>query len=1370
MNDFGHNQGGKKALKGSRNYYLGRGVKNATLDRLLKIGCKSLGCSYGYLFFFEKSEIWFKSCEGVDAGDIHLGKNFQDFHKGLRETCILEDLKSQNTISGGDFLINGTRPGFWAGIPIFQEEGELLGVMAIAHTTSIEPTLTQKEALDLLADQVFDAILEKNRIFDEKLMSKALELSQDLICVLRFDGRFSRVNQAFKKILGYNESELFEKSMEEFVHPDDVSLTERQIKSMIAGDPALHFSHRLKTKENVYKIFSWTGASDNVNKWIFAIGRDITAEREKEEKLKLSENKFRSFFENSQGLMLTHDLDGKFLSINNLGARLLGYTVEEILEKTLWDIIPVKYHQEIDRYFEEIREHGIAKGLMTTRLANGSYKVWLYSNTREEDILGKTYVIGNSIDVTERLRLERSIQNAKELLTQTHMMARVGGWKYDLIKGDLSWTEITKNIHGVDEGYIPEIEKALLFFKEGKDRDRMREIIDLGKEYGKPWDEKLKLITAEGKEIWVRIIGEANIEEGEINYLYGTIQDIDEQVKSVEIIQQKEQMLQAISIATDELLSNANLYEAIANSLEIIGKAVDVDRTYFFENGLDAEGNSITSQRFEWSSEEALPMINNPDLQNVPIQFFSDFYEPMEKGHSFSAIISELPEENETRKFLESQLIRSVLTIPIFNNEEFWGFIGYDECKFDRRWSDAELSLLKSFANSIGNAIARKNLEERLRSSKEMAEKASVAKSEFLANMSHEIRTPLNGIIGFTDLLSKSDMSDSQMQYVNIVNQSANTLLNIINDILDFSKIEAGKLELDVSKADIYDLAGQATDVISFQAQNKGVEMLLNLSLDLPRFIFVDEIRLKQILINLLGNAVKFTEEGEIELKIYNLGHTGPKRHKFRFEVRDTGIGISKDKQLKIFDAFSQEDNSTTKKYGGTGLGLTISNKLLKMMGTELNLHSELGKGSTFFFDLELETEEGKRVDWEDLSFLENALVVDDNSNNRLIIKDLLTSKNIQVTEAQNGYEALEKLEAFPEFDVVLMDYNMPYMDGLETIKKIRGSFPEPVSEMPILLLHSSADDEFIHQACKKLQVSGKLAKPIKLADLIKTLGKINPKNRVSSLVQVVEDDSAMVRTFKVLIAEDNSINMFLAKTIVKKISPNAEIIEAKNGREAVHMATKELPDIILMDIQMPEMSGHEATLEIRKNTKLLHIPIVAVTAGNVKGEREHCLDIGMVDFIPKPIVEASIRGVFEKWLPQEVGLRNAGLPSNVAVENTESASTKNHFNIDKLTEYMGDNPKLIREVLRLTLQEIHLSMDRISDAISRQDFIQVRAEGHKLKGSALTAGMDNILAISIKFEEMDENLSDAKRVLTSFVNEEKTVRELIEGFLEKGQ
>lgn len=393
--------------------------------------------------------------------------------------------------------------------------------------------------------------------------------------------------------------------------------------------------------------------------------------------------------------MLTHDLEGNFLSFNNYGARLLGYTVEEMRSKKLWDIIPSKFHPEIEAYFKELNKDGKAQGLMTTRQTNGKLKVWLYSNTLEKDYQGNSYVIGNSIDITERLRLEKTIQNAKELLSQTHMMAKIGGWKYDMEKKSLSWTDISRSIFEVEEDYVPNLEEAFQFYKEGFYRERMRELFSLASEYGKAWDEKLKIVTANGKEIWIRTIGEAHIEEGKCLYLFGTIQDINEAVDRENQLIQKEQMLSAISKATDELLSNRNLKVAISNSLELIGKAADVDRVYYWENSKSEDGSTLTSQRFEWSADEVEPQINNPDLQNVPINFFGEFVEPMENNEVFQAILSKMPESSSTREFLEEQNIKSILAIPIFTEEGFWGFIGYDDCQMEREWSQAELSLLK---------------------------------------------------------------------------------------------------------------------------------------------------------------------------------------------------------------------------------------------------------------------------------------------------------------------------------------------------------------------------------------------------------------------------------------------------------------------------------------------------------------------------------------------------------------------------------------------------------------------------------------------------------------------------------------------------
>jgi signal transduction histidine kinase/DNA-binding response OmpR family regulator len=523
-----------------------------------------------------------------------------------------------------------------------------------------------------------------------------------------------------------------------------------------------------------------------------------------------------------------------------------------------------------------------------------------------------------------------------------------------------------------------------------------------------------------------------------------------------------------------------------------------------------------------------------------------------------------------------------------------------------------------------------------LTKAKKQAEVASKAKSEFLANMSHEIRTPLNGVIGFTDLLMQSKLTEIQQQYMTTVSQSANSLLDIINDILDFSKIEAGKLELSIDKVDVLEIGSQVADMIKYQAHKKELEVLLNISNQVPRYIWADEIRLRQVLINLLSNAVKFTEFGEVELKIEALSKNEGEDTVFRFSVRDTGIGIDEKNTQKVFEAFSQEDGSTTKRFGGTGLGLTISNKLLSLMGSQLHLQSELGKGSTFYFDVTFKSMYGLHLEWDNLDNIQQILIVDDNSNNRVILKEMLALKNIATDEAKSGLEALEKIKSNKKYDVVVMDYHMPYMDGVETIRKIRTLLPNAVDQ-PIMLLYSSSDDSYINKVCEELQVHQRLIKPVKINQLYGALSLVTGRNQIKNPIEKNEvsntTNSAVIKYPKILIAEDNRVNMLLAKTIIKNFIPNVIILEAVNGKQALDLFKEESPDLVFMDIQMPELNGYNTSEAIRRIETDTRVPIIALTAGTVQGEKDKCITAGMDDYISKPFVKKTIEDIINVWL-----------------------------------------------------------------------------------------------------------------------------------------
>ncbi len=645
-----------------------------------------------------------------------------------------------------------------------------------------------------------------------------------------------------------------------------------------------------------------------------------------------------------------------------------------------------------------------------------------------------------------------------------------------------------------------------------------------------------------------------------------------------------------------------------------------------------------------------------------------------------------------------------------------------------------ELQERTTTLEEVNNRMNRLNIE--LNDAKEMAESASKSKSDFLANMSHEIRTPINAIMGMTYLCLQTEITSKQKDYLDKAYSASQSLLRIINDILDFSKIEAGKLEMESVDFFLDDVFKNLSNIITLKAQEKGIEFLFSIKENVPQSLVGDPVRLGQIFLNLTGNAVKFTDSGEVIL-IAECINENNDEITLKFTVRDTGIGLTKKQIDKLFDSFSQADTSTTRKYGGTGLGLTISKKLVEMMGGELKVESIPGSGSTFFFSANFGRHYHEKIK-HDLSSLElhgmRVLVVDDNQTSAEVLEQTLESFSFEVTVVNSGSEALAELrkaQSENPYKMVFMDWKMPEMDGIEASRFIKNE--DEFTNIPTIIMVTAHAKEEVMEKADDVSLDGFLVKPVIQSQLFDTIVNVLAPTLPEEFQPRDSFDNDNTLQFlsglRVLLVEDNEVNRQLAVTLLESVGIETDV--AVNGKESVEAVRKSDYDLVLMDIQMPEMDGLEATRHIRKSEKegTKELPIIAMTAHAMRGDKEKCLEAGMNDHISKPIDPAHLFDTLFKYSGRDKKSLYTSVFANETAGNIEIEDSSfpelPGISVESGLKRIGGNHDAYKKLLLKFKENQADSIDKIRYALERRDLKEAKILIHTLKGVSCNIGAD---------------------------------------------
>ncbi len=1058
--------------------------------------------------------------------------------------------------------------------------------------------------------------MEKNMSNEREYhVQKYLDLTRVLFVALDPKGNITFINEYGLKTLGYQKEELLGKNWFETCLPERFRKgTRRVFTHLLAGraDLVKQYENSVLKKDGTERIIAWHNTilkdcNGDIKKYLSS-GNDITdykkseaALKKAERIIKLNEKRFRDISLSMADWIWEVDVEGKYVFSAGNSKKVLGYTNNELLGKTPFDFMPKDEVVKIGGYFKNIiKNKQPIVDLKNWNLRKDGHRICLLTNGvpifDSEGVF--TGYRGVDKDITSKLKIEeklkQSLRNIEKIIDNIPIGIMIIG----------------------KDKIIQRVNRAALAITR---YDSKEEII------GRLCHESICSINTAQCPITdlAQTINQSEkmilCKDGEKISVYKTVLPL--KLDGQEVIIEAFMDISVLKKAENELKESKERFrtvmEAIVDPVVVYDKQGQV--TYL---------NPAFTRVFGWSSDELMGKKIDfvPDEEVLATQ---QVIAKVFKGENLSGF--ETIRKTKNNKLIAIRVGAALLLDTLGKPS---GIVVNLQ----------DISREKQARNDLGQM--NQDLEiaiERANILAQKAEVANIAKSEFLANMSHEIRTPMNGIIGMTSLLLGTNLSSEQLEFTETIRTSGDALLDIINDILDYSKIEAGKLELENIDFDLRVTLDDVSELIAIKAGEKNLEFINMFHHNVPSLLCGDPGRLRQILINLSGNSIKFTKTGEVSIHT-TLDHEDATHVTLRFSIIDTGIGIPENRMDRLFQSFSQVDNSTTRKYGGTGLGLTISKQLSQKMGGKIGVESEEGKGSTFWFTAIFKKQPEDRA--KNIIIPENIsnkriLIVDDNATNRYILREQLKIWNCRYKEASGGQEALEELKQGVSdndpFEIAILDMQMPEMDGKTLGENIKQN---PELKKTILILMSSMGQRGDAKQLLEIGFAAYLIKPVRQSQLFDCLAKVSnvqkkiDKKKPDEIItkhSLADDQRHKIR---ILLAEDNKINQKVALHILKKLGYSADI--ADNGKKAVKALEQTHYDIVLMDCQMPEMDGYEAVNIIRdiKSNVLDHgITIIAMTANVMKGDQEKCLAAGMNDYLPKPIKPQGLSDMLDKWL-----------------------------------------------------------------------------------------------------------------------------------------